>query len=50
METKKETIVSDCCESTVYFVPPSLGDPGMYVCSKCNKFCEPKMLKDQKQK
>jgi hypothetical protein len=46
METKKETIVSSCCESVVHFVPPSLGDPGMYVCSECNKLCDPKIIKN----
>ena len=41
---QKKEIVSSCCESTVHFVPPSLGDPGLYVCSKCNTFCEPKLM------
>jgi hypothetical protein len=43
METHKKVVVSSCCDSLVHFVPPSLGDVGMYFCSACNKFCETKI-------
>lgn len=43
MKTNKKTVVSKCCNSKVYFIPPSLGEPGMYFCSSCSKFCETKI-------
>lgn len=40
MEKTKKVVVSKCCNTTVHFIPPSLGEPGMYFCSACNKVCE----------
>ncbi len=44
MEITKRTPVSDCCESDVHFIPPSLGDPGFYFCTRCNKECKTKII------
>ena len=48
----KKNVVSKCCDSKVHFIPPSLGEPGMYFCSKCNSFCEVKLevIKDEDKK
>lgn len=44
METVKRVPVSSCCESTIHFIPPSLGEPGMYFCSACNTVCTTKFI------
>jgi hypothetical protein len=44
MEKVKRVPVSDCCESSVHFIPPSLGEHGMYFCSACNTVCKTKFI------
>lgn len=47
----KKSVVSSCCESHVHFMPPSLGEPGQYYCSRCSKFCDIKIkIKEKDQK
>jgi hypothetical protein len=40
----KRLVVSDCCESNVYFVPPSMGDTGFHFCANCSRECKTKLL------
>jgi ribosomal protein L37AE/L43A len=30
-----------CNKDDVYLIPPCFGDPGIYVCNKCNKQISP---------
>lgn len=32
-------VMSDCCHSTVNYIPPCFGDPAIQICSNCSKHC-----------
>lgn len=42
MKTLKRVPLSKCCSYKVYCVPPSFGEPSIYVCEKCNTITETK--------
>ena len=43
MRKKKKTPISKCCNTPVDFMPPSMGEPGQFFCTRCSKFCEIKI-------
>jgi len=40
MKTTKQIKLSICCNAATVFLPPCLGDPGVWICDKCSSETE----------